>query len=271
MEKIGYYKALKKIGVSYIGKVTQTAKMKYSFRNGVCTYCIYLAPSNMAFGGNKTICPNDKHCKEFCLNGSGHNKADILSHGIKDSIINKSRIKKTKAFFQDKETFMFCVIHEIRYYQKYAEEHNMDFAIRLNGTSDLNPKIFTYQNKNLLELFPNVQFYDYTKVPYREKLTKEYDNYDLTFSFDGYNWEKCEEMLKNNIRVAIIFHGNKLPKLYKNYKVIDGNTTDIRFKDEKNVIVGLHYHTTANDYKSGKYIIPINNAIILENDINCKY
>lgn len=37
--------------------------------------------------------------------------------------------------------------------------------------------------------------------------------------------------------VAMVF--DKVPKTFKGYKVIDGDESDLRFLDEKNVIVGL--------------------------------
>ena len=35
--------------------------------------------------------------------------------------------------------------------------------------------------------------------------------------------------------------------------------------------MGLHYHPTANDYKSGKYIAPISKAIIKADNEYCEY
>ena len=37
--------------------------------------------------------------------------------------------------------------------------------------------------------------------------------------------------------MAVVF--NKLPETYKGKRVIDGDKTDLRFLDSKNVIVGL--------------------------------
>ena len=76
-------------------------------------------------------------------------------------------------------------------------EKKVGFLYVFNGTSDLSPLVFKYQGKNILEWFPNVQFYDYTKVPSRYRLLSKYKNYDLTFSFDGHNWDKCEEIFES--------------------------------------------------------------------------
>lgn len=267
MENFSYEKALKMVGVTYIGNTKQSAKMKYSYNNGTETYCIYLAPSNMS---GRNVCPNDTHCKEFCLNGSGRNKGDIISRGVEHSHINISRIKKTKFFYENRETFMQIVIHEIKKAQKRAKLHGKEFSVRLNGTSDLSPLTFKYKGKNILELFPNVQFYDYTKCISRYNLLKKYKNYDLTFSFDGHNWNECEQVLKENGKVAVIFE-NTLPKTFKGYNVINANDYDMRYLDPNKSIMGLHYHKTANDYKSGKYVKPISKAIISSDDENCMW
>ena len=238
--------------VSYIGATTQSAKMNYSYKNGWETYCIYLAPSDMS-GYN--VCPNDKWCKQFCLNGSGRNKGDILVRGEKESRINIARIKKAKLFFENRPLFMEIVVREIKKSYNHAKNNNMGFAIRINGTSDINIESFIYKGQNLLQIFPNIQFYDYTKCNGYLTIPNRYDNYDITLSYNGYNWNKCKEYLDNGGKVAVVFNG-ELPNTFKGYKVIDGNNHDMRFLDPKGTIMGLHYHKTANDYNgvnNGKY------------------
>ena len=268
MEKFTYGNSLKKIGVSYLGGTTHSAKMLYSYNSGTETYCLYLAPSTMS---GRNVCPNSEHCKDFCLNGSGHNKSDILARGESGSKINIARIKKTKAFFYQRELFVRTLIHEIESAQKRAIKNGREFAVRLNGTSDLSPLAFTYQGKNILEWFPNVQFYDYTKVPSRQKLLPRYKNYDLTFSFDGYNWDECEKFLKKGGKVSVILHGKELPKKYKGFNVIDANGYDMRYLDPKSTIMGLHYHPTANDYKNGKFEAPTAKGIIHTDNRDCEW
>lgn len=273
MEQFSYSKALKSANISYLGATTQSAKMQYSYNNGTETYCIYLAPATMARDKNHTylnVCPRSKHCKDACLNGSGHNKIDILHNGVQGTI-NSARIRKTHLFYDDRDTFMRILIHEIHKYQAHAKKNNMEFAIRLNGTSDLSPLLFKLNGVNILDMFPNIQFYDYTKCANRLKLRKQYPNYDLTFSFDGYNWDTCEKYLNEGGKVAVVFdmvdeNGKQtLPTEYMGYKVIDANTTDTRFLDPKGCIMGLHYHRTANDYKSGKYVPPTTKFVVRRN------
>lgn len=246
---LNYKKTCKENGFYALGGLNKTAKMHKSWERGVATYCVYLAPANMAGRSAKgtriNVCPKSEHCKELCLNASGHNKADILNKGVKDSVINRSRINKTRLFYNDRNTYMDILIHEIERDKKYAKAHDMDFSIRLNGTSDLSPEIMAKDGKNILEMYPDVQFYDYTKVFTRVRLMNVYKNYDLTFSFDGYNWDECEKFLQMNGKVAVVFDTEDLPKTYKGYKVVNANEYDMRYIDPKGCIMGLSFHPVA--------------------------
>ena len=252
----GYGKALKAVGFNYLGGLKKSAKMMKSYNHNVATYCVYLAPANMAGRTKKgtriNVCPMSQHCKELCLNSAGHNKADILANGkenVRESLINISRIKKTKLFYNDRDLYMDILIHEINRDRSYAKRNCMEFSVRLNGTSDLSPEIMKKDGKNILEIFPDVQFYDYTKVYNRTKLMKFYPNYDITFSYDGYNWDQCEQFLNDGGKVAVVFDSETMPKYYKGYKVIDANGYDMRYLDPKGCIMGLEFHPIAKDGK----------------------
>jgi len=278
---MSYIEDLKKLGCSYLGDVDKSVKIVKSLNHRVMTYCIYLAPATMAGRTNRgsriNVCPKSEHCKSFCLNGSGHNKSDILEKGIDKSLINLSRIRKTKLFYNDRATFMRIMVHEIQKFRNRANRLGMDFAVRINGTSDLSPLLFVCEDgKNILEKFSDVQFYDYTKLPNRYAVCDNYSNYDLTFSYDGYNDKECSDVLRNKGgRVAVVFYGGKLPKRFNGWDVIDGNDSDIRFRDRKQCIIGLHYHITANDFQiiNGKrtFVEPNTPFVIMPNDERCKW
>ena len=263
---VGYIKAKQELGISYLGSVAQSVKMRLSYENGTMTYCLYLAPWNMS-GHN--VCPKGQHCNEFCLNASGQNRVDEMARGVEGSKINRSRIKKTRLFYEDRAKFMEILIHEITAKRARAKRLGYGFSVRLNGTSDLSPILFKdpISGKNLLELFPDVQFYDYTKVYNRIKLMEQYPNYDLTFSFDGYNWDECEKFLQNGGKVAVVFYSDteKLPKRFKGYDVVDANGYDMRYLDPKQSIMGLHYHKTSHDYKNGHFVKP-NTPFVIDLD-----
>jgi hypothetical protein len=155
---------------------------------------------------------------------------------------------KTRFFYEDRETFMQVLIHEIKKSKRYAERMGFGFSIRLNGTSDISPLAFRYMNRNILDIFPDVMFYDYSKRPHAMEESMAHANYDITFSYDGANWSHCLEYLRKGGNVAVVFFGDELPKTYTGWKVIDGNNSDVRYMDEKGCVVGLHYHVTASDY-----------------------
>lgn len=269
MEKksFSYKAALKQGGFSYLGNTSHSMKVRLSEENGVLTYCIYLAPADLS-GYN--VCPVSKWCKRFCLNGSGHNKIEKLG-GI--NCTENARIRKTRLFFENRDLFMRILIHEIKRWRKYAEKKHLDFAVRLNGTSDISPEEFVLEGKNILQIFPDVMFYDYTKVFSRIALLRKYDNYDITYSYNGHNKGCANRFLKNGGKVAVVFSNKKkLPAKFMDYDVVDGNTHDIRFIDPPGVVVGLHYHITAANYdKNGNYVEPNADFVVRDNSPLCQW
>lgn len=244
--------AKKQTGLSYLGMVNSSVKHLKNYKYAEMVYALYLAPASLS-GYN--VCPmSNAECRALCLNESGKNKMDI-----KLNRINNSRVKKTKLFFEHREFFMQWLIADIIKYKKVADKEGYHFSVRLNNTSDINPESFYIRKDektiNILQMFPDIQFYDYTKVHNRIDLLNKYKNYDLTFSYDGYNWNVCENMLNNNVRVAAVFK-NKLPETWNGVKVIDGDLYDTRFIDERNVIVGLKFKQVRNKLqKDMKFVI----------------
>jgi hypothetical protein len=121
------------------------------------------------------------------------------------------------------------------------------------------------ENMGLLEKYPDVQFYDYTKNPIRMKkfINKEFPkNYHLTFSLGSSNKEQAKQVLKAGGNVAVVFRNKKLPKTFWGHKVFNADKTDLRFKDPLNVIMGLYAKGKARKTKRGlckmfKYCINI--------------
>ncbi len=243
---------------SYIGNVNHSAKMQHGIAINVDTFAIYLAPSNLS---GKNVCAKaTKECIMGCLNTSGRVKMDV------HNTIVPARIRKTKAFYDNRENFMKLLTNEIRLAKGRADRKGNAFAVRLNGTSDLSPVLFKHEGKTLMEIFPDVTFYDYTKIDNRVKVMEQYPNYDLTFSYTGYNWNECETMLNNNVRVAVIFDvkaGKPLPKTFNGFEVIDGDLSDYRPADPKKCIVGLRWKHIANKanneaIRNSPFVVKIN-------------
>lgn len=238
-------------GISYLGGCNSPKLVKSLKERNVMTYGVYLAPYNLS-GYN--VCPESANCHKYCLNGSGRNKLELLSQKG-GGTIQKSRIRKTRLFFEDRTAFMRLLIHEIRQAEKKAKDAGTQFAIRLNCTSDISPEKFMLDGQNILQIFPDTQFYDYTKVLSYTGLTEKYANYDLTFSYSGENWVDCEKLLKKGFRVSVVFE-DSIPEEFRGYPVINANGYDARFLDEGGIICGLIYKRVANDYATGKYQRP---------------
>lgn len=250
MHFINRAQAKKDTGLSYLGGVNTSAKMIKSGKKGVDTYIIYLAPAESS-GYN--VCPMaTKDCIAACLNESGHNRIDT-----KKNMINKARIAKTKLYFEHREYFVQWMLSEIQSFKDAAKKKGHEFSVRFNGTSDINLETLKIGNKNILQILPDVQFYDYTKVYNRVKLLDKYTNYDLTYSFSGKNWLECEAALANGMRVAVVFE-KELPAFYKGIEVINGDESDIRYLDAKDCIVGLKQKMVRKkiDITKQKFIIP---------------
>jgi hypothetical protein len=239
--------AIRTTGITYLGSVSETTKHKKSKKYGELTYSLYLAPAKTS--GHEVCAGRTKECTRLCLNESGMNTMNL-----KGEMINNSRIAKTRLFFDEPDFFMSWMIFEISQAKVRAEKIGFKFSVRLNNTSDISPEDFNINGKNILEIFSDVQFYDYTKVKERVELTTKYPNYDLTYSYTGYNLTECEKMLLNKIRVAVVF--KKVPESFMGYKVIDGDKYDMRYKDNEAVIIGLKFKRVRNQLTNNiKFVV----------------
>ena len=154
----------------------------------------------------------------------------------KMGMIRKARIARTKMLMQNREVFLNLLRKEINAVLRKAKRMNLIPCIRLNGTSDI-----PFLAVMLCREFPKVQFYDYTKIPI-DNTRLSIPNYHLTFSRSEENDKDVLVSLSKGVSVAVVFDtlkGQDLPKTYLGYKVIDGDISDLRFLDEKGVIVGL--------------------------------
>jgi hypothetical protein len=99
---------------------------------------------------------------------------------------------------------------------------------------------------NIFQIFPEVQFYDYTKVLGRKAA---YDNYFLIFSQADGNEADVNRAIAQGMNVATVF--DQVPATYKGRPVIDADETDLRFLDPKGVIAGLKAKGRAKKDYSG--------------------
>ena len=216
---------------------TQNYKTVKGEKKGVITGILYLAPASIS-GWN--VCPKaSEGCKKACLYKAGRGGFNS---------VQLARIKKTEFYYNNRKEFIDLLRKDIKSLIKKAQTKNMIPAVRLNGTSDLN-----FLTTGIIEEFPQVRFYDYTKVLNRFYKSLP-SNYSLTFSKSESNQTEVETALKLGANVAVVFitkKGQKLPETYLGYPVYDGDDTDLRFLDPKNVVIGLRAKGPAIKDKSG--------------------
>jgi hypothetical protein len=146
-------------------------------------------------------------------------------------------------FFEEREKFMALLRKDIETLRKKAQAKGMIAAVRLNGTSDIDWRRF-----GIFEAYPDVQFYDYTKV-YRRMVEPRPSNYHLTFSRSECNESDAIKVLGSRGNVAVVF--KELPDFWNGYKVIFGDESDVRFEDEQGVVIGLLAKGKARKDNSG--------------------
>lgn len=204
-------------------------KLRKSSGRGFETAGLSLAPHKLAGIGN--VCPYaSRGCIEACLNHQG--LAAVYKR------IGQARQAKTVAWYSHREWFLNKLASELEKRAIHATRESMLFAARLNVFSDIQ-----WEQFGIVNAFPAVQFYDYTKNPARAGQLAR--NYWVTFSRSETNESDCIEVLKRAGNVAVVFAdsvlpyvGNRsylqqLPTTWNGFAVVDGDTTDLRFEDTR--------------------------------------
>lgn len=205
---------------------------------GYLTGILYLAPANES---GKNLCPHASlGCKADCLFTAGRGAFDK---------IKQARIKKTLAFLKNRLEFCNQIKQDIAFVERKAKKNGMIPCIRLNGTSDLP----WHKLENIMQGNPHIQFYDYT--PNYDRMIQFLNgelpsNYHLTFSRKEDNDKQVEDILSRGGNVAVVFRKN-LPATWKGKIVVNGDETDLRFLDGKNVVVGLKAKGKAKKNSNG--------------------
>jgi len=225
---------------------------------GYTTYIMYLAPHTQNSKGINLCSHASKGCAKACLFSSGAARFDRVQQGKRD---------KTEWFLNERVEFLEKLDAEITVIENKKKHQTSDNipVVRLNGTADITFEKFKIRDgKNIFELHPNIQFYDYTKnyIRIEKKLPT---NYHLTFSMSEDNKEKSMVLLSKGFNVAMVFGVKKatdLPTEYKGFEVINGDETDLRFLDGNNKIIGLKYKLATGKGVNNKEILKDNDFII---------
>jgi hypothetical protein len=202
--------------------LSSSAKLDKCESVGVLARVLYFTPG--------IFCPAATGgCRESCL-GHTSGRMRFITH-------TRARDARAALFLERPKLFMKRLRAELTLLETDALQYGLQPAARLNGSSDLRwericPELFAD--------FPDVQFFDYTKLYKRMLDFLECTfpvNYHLTYSADSGSKHATDVLFRGG-NVAAVFWP-KLPKTWWGSRVIDGDAHDARFLDPAGVVVGL--------------------------------
>ena len=257
--------------------IDANAKTVKGQKQGFMTAILYLSPFKAA-GIN--LCPMAElaGCWKGCLNTAGHGgmakgNARFTPYTIElpDNPVQYCRIKRTRFWADDRAGFLAQLCTEIEKFQRRAERKGLTPVVRLNGTSDIQWERIVipgsgdnrrpFSNKaNIFETFPELQFYDYTKIAKRfdRELPANY-HLDLSYSEASSRYaQMCRDAhRKHGMSMVMVYRDKdavaRARMFYEefNVNVVDGDANDLRFLDPVGSMVLLKAKGTARKDQSG--------------------
>jgi hypothetical protein len=200
---------------------------------GVATFGIQMAPANDA--GLGTMCASSGICADGCIAYTGMN--GMPTH-------HDARVKRTILYRKFAQTFHDQLQAEIESWKRRNTAAGFALAARPNATTDQPLLGHAVATRN-----PDIQVYDYTKLP--RPASRRLKNYHLTYSYsERTTAADIAHCVEHRVNIAVIMNVKKdqrLPKTLelfgRTFPVIDGDKTDLRFKDpsDQTYIVGLRW------------------------------
>jgi len=232
---------------------TGNPKILKGIKSGYNTYIMHLAPYTLS--GHNTCPKATEGCIKSCLNTAG--RGGMFKKGEFTNTIQQARIRKTQLFYDNRTEFMSLLVKDIKLAIKQSNRLDLIPVIRLNGTSDISFEKYGLvvdgiEYNNIFEVFPDIQFYDYTKVLGRK--VNAISNYHLTFSAADGNDNDVYAAINQGYNIATVFGLKKtepMPEYYNGLPVFNGDESDLRFLDPKGVIVGLYAKGKAKKDNTG--------------------
>lgn len=238
------------------------AKMLKSSKLGYKSATLILRPHfdyiDPITGEEENTCANaSPECIKQCLETSG-----LLA--LKMS--RDARANRMDMFIKNINGFYVQLIKELKSFERSTKKVELLPTTRLNCLSDI---AFEEHNvlgtgKNIFELFPDLQFIDYTKRYTR--LFKDLPaNYHLTYSINELTPKHIIEEVysKTRFNCAAVFYP-EVPKSWEfsgiNYDVFDGDKSDLRHLDPRGKIIGLKYKERLQNHKRRE---PIGNGFVI--------
>lgn len=237
--------------------IDANAKTVKGQARGYMTAVLYLAPWRTA-GVN--LCPTAERagCNVSCLNTAGRGgiaakRATMAPYGVTvpDNAIQRARIARTRMYVENLGGFMAQLHAEVFAFIRLAERRGLTPCVRLNGTSDI-----LWERVALMAAFPDVQFYDYTKLPARLSLVHRRlpQNYYLCVSYSGRDRtyaHSCKRAERDGASVVYVVRNADLKAEAIAAGCVDGDAHDLRFLDPPGSRVVLKAKGLARADRSG--------------------
>jgi hypothetical protein len=172
------------------------------------------------------LCPS-RHlagCAEPCLVSAGMGAFSNVESG---------RQAKTDFFHRDRDGFLDQLRKELANFEKLCAKTGVKPVVRLNTISDIQ-----WEKFGIPQAFPNITFYDYTKLA--KRLGNTPSNYRLMFSYSGKAEYQRQVLmaLKSAAPISVVFNG-PMPETFLGREVIDGDVSDLENLFSGKKIVGL--------------------------------
>ena len=198
-----------------------------------------LAPAKIASA--TSVCVDWKDCVKDCLFHQGRGRTEQTKN---------ARIQRTLEYLHDPLAFInWRLVPDLAALERKADKLEMRAAARLNVFSDVRWEKY---REHLMDSFPNIQFYDYTK-DYKRMLKwldgELPENYFLAFSRTQSNEDKALTLLGLGACVAIVV--DEAQKHWYTFPTVPGDDHDLIFLHGRSKVITLTPKGTAKENEEG--------------------
>lgn len=187
-----------------------------------------MAPAEQS--GVVNTCPNAGFCRFGCIFTYGNGRYDSTARG---------RVTLTRFAVAHPDLFTALLVRGIGKGERKAARLGVPFAMRPNVFQDIHfGKLLPW----LFPLFPNVQFYGYTKRRDIARHALTVPNYHVTFSIsekDSAPGSIAAAVRAFGSAAVVIPKGMPFPATVEGFPTVDGDASDLRFLDPVGVVVIL--------------------------------
>lgn len=202
---------------------------------------LHLLPAKRS---GRNLCPfSSAGCRKVCL-------TDLGRLGLPAA--KQAQAARSQLYNDHFAEFKAWLLGDLRRHIAYSIKRDLIPCIRFGGTHEPTARLW-----DILRDYPQLQGYDYAKSPHTAELFLQRrlpGNYYITFSRSEDNDSLCVPLIERGCNVAVVWRRSKsedLPKTWRGFPVVDGDSSDLRFLDPRGVVIGLRAKGSARRDRSG--------------------